>query len=151
MSLKTTIDTDLKVAMKAKDEAAKRTLRAIKSAILLVETEENRNGAPLTEKEELQLLIKQAKQRKDSLDQYRSNSREDLAAKEEEELAVLEKYLPKQLSEEELTAKVKEIIASVGASSVKDMGKVMGVASSQLSGKVDGKVLAGLVRQLLNS
>ena len=150
MSLKQTIDQDLKAAMRAKDDAAKRTLRAIKSAILLVETSENRNGEPLSDKEELEILLKQTKQRRDSLSQYEKNNREDLAAKEREEIAVLEQYLPKQLSKEELTAEVKGIIAAVGASSMKDMGKVMNEARTKLAGKADGKVLAGMVKELLS-
>ncbi|MEM7660389.1 MAG: GatB/YqeY domain-containing protein [Bacteroidota bacterium] len=150
MSLKQTIEQDLKAAMRAKDDAAKRTLRAIKSAILLVETSENRNGDPLSDKEELEILLKQTKQRRDSLRQYEENDREDLAAKEREEIEVLERYLPKQLSKEELTEEVKGIISTLGASSMKDMGRVMNEARTKLAGKADVKVLAGMVKELLS-
>ena len=137
--------------MKSKDQVALRTIRSIKSAILLAETAEGRNPeTPLTQDEELKLLMRQAKQRKDSLEQYRSNGRDDLANAEEEELRVIEKFLPKQLSEEELEAELKEIVAAVGAESMKDMGKVMGAASKKLAGKADGKAISGIVKRLLS-
>lgn len=135
--------------MKAKDQASLRALRAIKAAILLAETSEGRNGAELTAEEELKLLTKQAKQRRDSYQQFADNNREDLASIEAAELTVIEQYLPKQLSPEELEATVKEIIAKTGATSMKDMGKVMGMASKQLAGKADGKAISILVKQLL--
>lgn len=150
MSLKDTINQDIKTAMKAKDQAALRALRAIKSAILLAETEEGRDAnAPLSPEEDLKILIKQAKQRKDSVDQFEKNGREDLALTEKEELEVIERYLPKQMSPAELTEKVREIVARVGASSMKDMGKVMGVASQELAGKADGKAISSVVKQIL--
>ena len=105
MSLKDTINQDLKVAMREKDEVAKLALRSIKSAIMLIETSENRGGEGLTEAEELQLLTKQAKQRKDSIEQFRKNQRDDLAEKEEAELAIISRYLPKALSPESLRRK----------------------------------------------
>jgi uncharacterized protein len=149
MSLKETIQNDMKTAMRAKDQATLRALRAIKAAILNEEVSEGRQGASLTEKDEIKLLMKQAKQRRDSLEQYQQNGREDLAATEQEELAVIERYLPKQLSEEEIEGKVKTIIDQVGASSMKDMGKVMGVASKEMAGKADGKTISTVVKRLL--
>lgn len=150
MSLKTTIDQDIKEAMKAKDQAALRALRGIKSAILLAETAEGRTSAQLSEEEEMKLLIKQAKQRKDSLEQFLANNRQDLAEKEQEELKIIEGYLPKPLSIEELTAIVRAIATEVGATSVKDMGKVMGLASKKLAGKADGKTISDVVKQILS-
>ncbi|MEM7374024.1 MAG: GatB/YqeY domain-containing protein [Bacteroidota bacterium] len=151
MSLKDTINQDLKVAMKEKNEVAKLALRAIKSAILLAETSESKLGASLTEAEELQLLIKQAKQRKDSIQQFRSNQRDDLADKEEAELKVIEQYLPQALSPEEVKAEVERIVAELGASSMKDMGRVMKATREKLAGKADGKAIADLVKQILSS
>lgn len=148
MSLKNTINSDIKTAMKAKDQATLRALRAIKSAIILAETAEGSTGE-LKEEEEIKLLTKQAKQRKDSITQYRDNGREDLAKTEEEELLVIEKYLPKQLSEDEIRTEVKAIIEQVGAASMKDMGKVMGVASKKMAGKADGKLISTIVKELL--
>lgn len=139
----------MKTAMKAKDQVSLRALRAIKAAILLTETSEGRKGEELTSEEELKLLTKQAKQRRDSYQQFADNNREDLASIEAAELTVIEQYLPKQLSSEELEATVKEIIAKTGATSMKDMGKVMGMASKQLAGKADGKAISLLVKQLL--
>ncbi|MCL4138370.1 UNVERIFIED_CONTAM: hypothetical protein GTU68_042469 [Idotea baltica] len=149
MDLKNTINQDIKTAMKAKDQAALRALRAIKSAIIIAETAEGRNGESLSDEEGLKLLTKQAKQRKDSLAQYEANNREDLAMVESEELAIIERYLPKQLTSEEIEAEVKSIIEQVGASSMKDMGKVMGAATKKMAGRADGKVISQLVRQLL--
>lgn len=150
MSLKETINNDIKTAMKAKDEAALRALRAIKSAILLAETAEGKAGAELSPDEEMKLLQKQAKQRKESIDQFKANNRDDLAKTEIEELEVIERYLPKQLSEAEIEARLKEIIAQAGASSAKDMGKVMGVATKALAGLADGKLVSEMVKRLLN-
>jgi uncharacterized protein len=150
MSLEQTVNTDLKAAMLAKDEAALRSLRAIKSAILLAKTAEGAGGADLTEDAEMKLLQKLVKQRKDSLEIFTQQNREDLASKEREEISIIEKFLPKQMSPEELKAAVSEIIAAVGASSPADMGKVMGVASKQLAGKADGKTISALVKELLS-
>ncbi|MVT07402.1 GatB/YqeY domain-containing protein [Chitinophaga tropicalis] len=148
MSLEVNINAAIKAAMLAKSEAELRALRAIKAAILLAKTAEG-GGAELGEAEETKLLQKLAKQRKDSLEIFRQQNREDLAKKEEEELEVIEKYLPKQLDESELRGIIAEIIASTGASSPADMGKVMGVATKQLAGKADGKAISALVKELL--
>lgn len=148
MSLEQKIMTDLKAAMLAKDEAALRSLRAIKAAILLAKTSEGSNGA-LTEEDEIKLLQKMAKQRKDSLEIFQQQNRADLAKKEAEELAVIEKFLPKQLSAEEIKTELEKLIKETGASSPADMGKVMGAATKQLSGKADGKMIATLVKELL--
>lgn len=150
MSLKDRINEDLKTAMKAKDQAALRTLRAIKSAILLAETAEGRtHGTPLTEAEEMDLLTKQVKQRRDSIEQYTANNRADLAKGEEEEVAVLQQYLPSQLEGAELEAAIQAIIAEVGAASAADFGKVMKVASTALKGRADGKLVAEVTKKLL--
>jgi len=148
MSLEQKIMTDLKAAMLAKDEAALRSLRAIKAAILLTKTSEGSNGV-LTEEDEIKLLQKMAKQRKDSLEIFQQQNRADLAKKEAEELAVIEKFLPKQLSAEEIKTELEKLIKETGASSPADMGKVMGAATKQLSGKADGKMIATLVKELL--
>lgn len=149
MSLKEKIQDEMKTAMRAKDKMALQALRAIKSAILLAETSEGRGDGPLTEAEEMSLLTKQAKQRRDSLEQYVANGREDLAEVERQELEVIERFLPQQLSEAELTSEVKAIVEQVGASSMKDMGKVMGIASKKLAGRADGKAISAVVKQLL--
>jgi uncharacterized protein YqeY len=148
MSLELNINAAIKTAMLAKAEADLRSLRAIKAAILIAKTSTGAT-AELTEEDESKLLQKLAKQRKDSLEIFRQQNREDLAKKEEEELEVIEKYLPKQMSAEELKAEITAIIASTGASSPADMGKVMGVASKQLAGKADGKAISALVKELL--
>lgn len=147
MSLEAKIAQDLKTAMRAKDDAAKRSLRAIKSAILLFKTDGK--NAELDEAAEIKMLQKLVKQRRDSLAIYEKQGREDLAQPEREEIAVIEKYLPKQLSDAELEAVVKEVIAKTGASSMKDMGKVMGMASKQLAGKADGRAISTKVKALL--
>ena len=148
MNLEQKIMTELKAAMLAKDEAALRSLRAIKAAILLAKTSEGSNGE-LKEEDEIKLLQKMAKQRKDSLEIFQQQNRSDLAKKEEEELAVIEKFLPKQLTAEEIKAAVEKIIAETGANSPADMGKVMGVATKQLAGKADGKTISTMVKELL--
>lgn len=139
---------ELKVAMKAKDEAGLRTLRAIKAAIIIEKTAEGAADV-LSEATELKMLQKLAKQRRDSLDIFTKQNREDLASKEREELAIIEKFLPVQMTQEELHTELKAIIAQVGATSAADMGKVMGVASKQLAGKTDGKAISEAVKQLL--
>lgn len=139
---------DLKTAMLAKDEAALRSLRAVKAAILLAKTAEGGSGE-LKEEDEIKLLQKLVKQRKDSLEIFQQQNRADLAKKEEEEIAVIEKFLPKQLSPEELKGIITGIIKEVGASSPADMGKVMGAATRQLAGKADGKTISALVKELL--
>ena len=149
MSLEQKIMTDLKAAMIAKDEAALRSLRAVKAAILLAKTAEGAGGE-LKEDEEMKLLQKLIKQKKDSLEIFQQQNRADLAKKEEEEIAVIEKFLPKQLSAEEVKAAREKIITAVGATSPADMGKVMGAATKELAGKADGKTISGLVKELLS-
>lgn len=149
MSLEQKIMTELKAAMLAKNEAALRSLRAVKAAILLVKTSEGASGE-LTEDDEIKLLQKLVKQRKDSLEIFQQQNRTDLAQKEQEEIAVIEKFLPAQLTAEEIKAELAKIIAATGASSPADMGKVMGAATKQLAGKADGKTISALVKELLN-
>ena len=148
MSLKKQIDENIKKAMLAKDQDALRALRAIKSLILIEETKEG-GGGELTEDDELKLLMKAAKQRKDSAEIFLTQKREDLAKKELDELAIIEQYLPKQLTEEEVKVKLEEIISRIGASSPADMGKVMGLATKELAGKADGKTISQIVKSLL--
>jgi len=149
MSLEQKIMADLKNAMLAKDEKSLRGLRAIKAAILLAKTAEG-SGGELKEGDETKLLQKLVKQRKDSLEIYQQQNRADLAQKEQEEIEVIEKFLPKQLSVEELQLEIKKIIAETGALSAADMGKVMGVATKRLSGKADGKTISATVKELLS-
>lgn len=151
MSLEIKIMDEIKVAMRAKDEAALRTLRAIKAAILLEKTSGNANADGMSEADEIKMLQKMAKQRKDSLDIFKQQNREDLAAKESEELAIIERFLPKQLSIEELEAILKDVIAEVGATSPSEMGKVMPVASKRLAGQADGKTISETIKKLLAS
>lgn len=148
MNLEQKIMAELKTAMLAKDEVGLRSLRAIKAAILLVKTSEGGSGE-LKEEDETKLLQKLVKQRKDSLEIFEQQNRTDLAQKEKEEIAVIEKFLPKQLSAEELKEDLKKIIAEVGANSPADLGKVMGIASKQFAGKADGKTISSLVKELL--
>jgi uncharacterized protein YqeY len=148
MSLELTVMDEMKQAMRSKDEAGLRTLRAIKAAILIEKTSEGGSDT-LSEADEQKLLQKMAKQRRDSLDIFEKQNREDLASKEREELEILSRFLPKQLTAEELKAEVQAIITQVGATSPADMGKVMGVASKQLAGKADGKAISETVKQLL--
>lgn len=148
MSLENTLMGDLKEAMKAKDQAALRSIRAIKAAILLMKTDGT--GAEITEEKEIKILQKLVKQRQDSLDIYEKQGREDLAKTEREEINCISKYLPEQMSEEDLTSALKEIIAQTGASGMKDMGKIMGMASAKFAGKADGKTISGIVKTLLN-
>ncbi len=149
MSLKQQIDADIKQAMLARETDRLRALRAVKSMILLEETKEGAGADGLKPEEELKLLTKAVKQRKDSADIFRQQNRADLLATEEAEIAVIEKYLPKQLSEDELKAKIQEIIARVGAKAPSDMGKVMGVATKELAGLAEGKVVSVMVKTLL--
>ncbi|MCB0642687.1 MAG: GatB/YqeY domain-containing protein [Phaeodactylibacter sp.] len=147
MTLEERIAQDLKAAMKAKDQAALRGIRAIKSAILLKKTDGS--GAELTEADEVAMVQKLVKQRKESLEIYEKQNREDLAAVEREELEVLQQYLPKQLSPEEIEIEIKAIITETGAESMKDMGRVIGAARQKLGGKADGKLIAETVKRLL--
>jgi uncharacterized protein YqeY len=149
MSLEQKIMGELKTAMLAKDEKALRSLRAIKAAILLAKTSEGGNGE-LKEDDEIKLLQKLVKQRKDSLEIFTQQNRTDLAQKEQEEIEVIEKFLPKQLSADEIKAELSVIIGELGASSPADMGKVMGAATKKLAGKADGKTISALVKELLS-
>jgi uncharacterized protein YqeY len=149
MSLEQKIMADLKTAMLAKDEASLRGLRAIKAAIILAKTAEGAGGT-LKEEDEIKMLQKLIKQRRDSLEIYQQQQRTDLAQKEQEEIAVIEKFLPKQLDEAALKAVISKIIADTGASSPADMGKVMGAATKQLAGQADGKTISAVVKELLS-
>jgi uncharacterized protein YqeY len=149
MSLELKVMSEMKEAMKAKDEALLRGLRAIKAEIIKAKTEPGANGE-ISEEVEMKLLQKLVKSRKDSLTIYEQQNRPDLAKKETEEIAVIEKFLPGQLSADELAAAVSEIIASTGAAGLQDLGKVMGIASKQLAGKADGKSIAAVVKELLS-
>lgn len=149
MSLEQTIMAEMKEAMKAKDEAALRSLRAIKAEILKAKTEPGASGE-LSEEAELKMLQKMVKQRKDSLEIYQQQNREDLVKKEKEELQVIERFLPKQLDEEELRRELQNIIQETGASTPAEIGKVMGVATKKLAGLADGKTISAIARQLLS-
>lgn len=138
---------DLKEAMKNRDEATKRSIRAIKAALLLAKTDGS--GEEITVEKEIKILQKLVKQRRDSLEIYEKQGREDLAVVEREEIAVIEKYLPKQLDEAELESILRQIIAESGAQGPRDMGKVMGLANKQLAGKAEGKVISQTVKRLL--
>jgi hypothetical protein len=150
MSLEQKVMADLKTAMLARDEKSLRSLRAIKAAIILAKTAEGAGGE-INEDGEIKLLQKLIKQRKDSLEIYQAQQRKDLAQKEEEEISVIEKFLPKQISGDELKSILQKIIADTGARSPADMGKVMGLASKQLAGKADGKTISATVKELLGS
>ena len=147
MSLTDTINADIKTAMLGKDEVGLRALRAIKSALIIAKT----SGATSESSpdEEIKMLQKLVKQRKESADIYNSQNRPDLAQKEQDEIAVIEKYLPKQMDEAEIREILKQIIVSVGAKAPSDMGKVMGAASKQLAGKADNKIISTIVKELL--
>jgi uncharacterized protein YqeY len=148
MSLEATINEDLKTAMKAKDQAGLRGIRAIKSAILLYNT--SGSGEVLNTEKEIALLQKLVKQRQDSLDIYVKQGREDLAVVEREEIEVIMRYLPKQLTEDELKTEIQAIMTRLGATSMKDMGKVMAEASSAFAGKADGKTISLVVKAMLS-
>ena len=148
MSLEQQIMTEMKEAMKAKNEGVLRALRSIKAEIIKAKTDPGAGGE-IDEATEQKFLQKMMKQRRDSLDIFEKQNREDLAAKEREEMAVIEKFLPKQLGEAEIKDIVKQIITETGATSPADMGKVMGVASKQLAGKADGKTISAIVKELL--
>src|ERR1700760_2279030 len=140
---------EMKTAMLAKDEGALRGLRAIKAAIIIAKTSEGAGGE-LKEEDETKLLQKLVKQRKDSLAIFQEQKREDLAKKEQDEISVIEKFLPKQLDEAALKAVLEQIIAETGASSPADIGKVMGVATKQLAGQADGKAISAAAKELLS-
>lgn len=145
MALEEKINADIKSAMLAKESAKLEALRAVKSAILLLKT----SPEGYTDETELKALQKMVKQRKETAEVYKTQNRQDLADVELSQAAVIEQYLPKQMSEEEIKAEVAKIISSVGATSPADMGKVMGVASKQLAGKAEGKIISSLVKDLL--
>lgn len=148
MNLEQKIMAAMKDAMKAKDEATLRGLRAIKAEIIKAKTEPGAGGEISTEKETM-LLQKMMKQRKDSLEIYQQQNRGDLAKKEQEEIEVLEKFLPAQLSTEELKLEIQQIISETGATSAADMGKVMAAATKKLAGRIDGKTISVMVKELL--
>lgn len=147
MTLEEKINSDLKAAMLSKNEAALRALRAVKSAILLTKT--SGSSSAMSADDEIKILQKLVKQRRESLDIYEKQGRADLAVTEQEEIAVIEKYLPAQLSEAEISDGLKKIIADLNASSAADTGKVMGAASKHFAGRADNKLVAALVKQLL--
>jgi hypothetical protein len=149
MSLKERIEADIKAAMLGKDKDALRALRGIKSLILLAETEKGASEA-LTTDVEVKLLQKAAKQRKESIEVYEQQGRDDLASVEKAELTIIEKYLPAQLSEEELRQAIVQIIAEVGAKGPADIGKVMGTATKMLGGKAEGKAISEMAKRLLS-
>lgn len=149
MSLEEKINKDLVVAMKAKDEVTLRGIRAIKSAILLAKTDGS--GQAIDEAREVQMLQKLVKTRQESLDIYTKNNRPELAEKEREEIKVIKRYLPAMLEGAELEEILKKIVADTGATSAKDMGKVMGAANKQLAGKADGRAISEIVKKLLGT
>jgi uncharacterized protein YqeY len=148
MSLELTVNENMKKAMLAKDEVGLRSLRAIKAAVLIAKTAEGA-AASLTEETETKLLQKLVKQRKDSLEIFERQNRFDLAQKEKEELDVIERFLPKQMSEEEIKTVVSAIIKESGVTNISGLGQVMGLATKQLAGKADGKVISVIVKELL--
>lgn len=151
MSLKSRIDEEIKAAMKAKDKVRLETVRSVKKVILEKESSVRATGQDeLTEAQEIDLLVQLVKQRKDAVEQYQNAGRQELADQEMQELAILEEYLPKQLSDEEVAAEIDRIITEVGATSAKDMGKVMGPVMQQLRGKADGKKVQELVKAKLS-
>ncbi|MCX8209478.1 MAG: hypothetical protein ACJATN_000032 [Neolewinella sp.] len=147
MTLEERITADMKTAMKAKDKVSLRGIRAVKSAILLQKTDGS--GTVLDADGEISMLQKLVKSRQDSLEIYTKQNREDLAVTEREEIEVISKYLPEQLSEDELGALIDGIISKTGASSMRDMGKVMGIANNEAAGRADGKTIASLVKAKL--
>ena len=149
MALEQQIMGEMKEAMKSKDEAALRSLRAIKAEIIKAKTEPGAGGE-IDEATEQKFLLKMMKQRRDSLDIFEKQGRQDLAVKEKEEMAIIERFLPKQMSEAEIKEALSKIIADTGASSAADMGKVMGLASKQLAGKADGKTISAIVKEMLS-
>jgi uncharacterized protein YqeY len=148
MSLEEKVMAEMKDAMKSKDEPTLRSLRAIKAEIIKAKTDPGAGGI-VTAEIEMKLLQKLVKSRKDSLVIYKEQNRADLAQKEEEEIAVIERFLPKQLGEDEIRAKVQTAISETGAAGPQDMGKVMGVVTKQLAGQADGKVISAIVKELL--
>lgn len=148
MSLENTINEAIKTAMREKDKVALDSLRAVKAQILLLKTEAK--GAEVSGEQEIAILQRMIKQRKDSFEQFAAQGRNDLAEVEEAQMKVIEQFLPKQLSSQELEAEIKKIIAETGAESMKDLGKVMGTASKMLAGKSDGKSISEMAKKLLS-
>ena len=148
MTLEEQVNNDIKTAMLAKDKAGLRGLRAIKSAILLAKTEKGGTGEVTAEKE-VQILTKMVKQRKESIEIFEQQNRPDLAVTEKEEVAVIEKYMPAMMSDDDIKAEIQKIITETGATSQKEMGKVMGAASKALAGKADNKKVSEIVKSLL--
>ena len=148
MSLQENIDQDIKSAMLSKDSARLRGLRAIKAALLVAKTEKGASET-MTEETEVRVLQKLVKQRKESADIYQTQQRDDLYQIEQEEMQVIEAYLPKQMSRDDITAHVKDAIQRSGATSIKEMGKVMGLVNKELAGKADGKTISEVVKELL--
>ena len=149
MNLETQIMAQLKEAMKAKNTVALEALRAVKSELLLAKT--SGAGSELSEDQEIALLQKLVKQRKEAAEQFEANDRKELAEKELAQAEVIQQFLPAQLTDEELTVAIQDIVAEVGATSPKDMGKVMGAASSKLAGKAEGKLISSKVKEILAS
>lgn len=149
MSLEITINQDIKTAMLAKNESALRGLRAIKSALIIARTEKGASDI-LTEEVEIKVLQKLVKQRKESADIYKSQNREDLYQIEADEIEVIEKYLPKQMNQDDLNTYIKGLITQLNVTSVKEMGKIMGLANKELSGKADGKAISETIKSLLS-
>ncbi len=147
MSLKQEVMEQLKAAMRSKDKVALESLRAIKSELLLLET--SSGNIEITEEQELKILQKLVKQRKDSATTYKEQGRDDLAEPELAQAAIIAQFLPEQMSEEKIKELVKDVIQRLGANSMADMGKVMGLVSKELAGKADGKTISGIVRSLL--
>lgn len=150
MGILSNLTEEIKSAMRAKDSLKLESLRAIKSAVLLAQTAKG-GGAELSDEEALKILQRLVKQRKESASIFRDQGRSDLATPEEAQAEVIASFLPEQLSEEEVAKVVSEIIVKTGAEGMKDMGKVMGMASQELSGKAEGKLIANLVKQQLSS
>jgi uncharacterized protein YqeY len=149
MELEKMINDDIKQAMLAKDIRKLEALRAIKAALLLEKTSKDHSSGEIPESVEMQLLQKLVKQRKESAKVYMESGRNDLADEERYQADIIEKYLPKQLSEEEIRIAVEQIVSDIGAKDMKDIGKVMGVATKQLAGKADNKLIANLVKDIL--
>lgn len=142
---------DLKAAMRAKDQVRLRTIRSLRAALMEKEIEERQGGeGSLSEEQELAVVQKQAKQRRDAIDQYEDADRKDLASKEREELDIIEEYLPRQLNDEEIRQAVQEVIDSTGASSRADMGKVMGASMQKLRGRAEGRKVQQIAQELLS-
>jgi len=151
MSLENTINTDIKTAMLNKDKKTLEALRAVKAALLLEKSAKGISDGNIPKEIEIKLLQKLVKQRKESAEIYTTQNRDELAETENFQASVIEKYLPEQIGEEEITKIIKEIITNTGATSIKEMGKVMGIASKQLAGKADNKTISFIVKDLLNS